>query len=84
MDQVSQKMKYKTELWNVDTLDWKKTYQPDRWVQHGIDQIRDRDNSLVLMHDIHKTTVGNLDDFITRIKSIGNVKFVNGFNPSFT
>ena len=84
VDQVSQKMKYKTELWNVDTLDWKKTYQPDRWVQHGIDQIRDRDNSLVLMHDIHKTTVGNLDDFITRIKSIGNVKFVNGFNPSFT
>jgi peptidoglycan/xylan/chitin deacetylase (PgdA/CDA1 family) len=42
-------------LWNVDTLDWK--YKKDgQWVDYGIEQIKAREDSIVLMHDIHSTT----------------------------
>lgn len=75
VDRVSRDLGYRTVLWSVDTLDWDKNYQPDRWVQHGVDQIRARDSSTVLMHDIHATTVDNLDAFINRIKALGNVVF---------
>ena len=63
-------------MWNVDTLDWNRNYQPDKWVQHGIDQIRARDTSTVLNHDIRKSTADNYDTFIERIKALGPVIFV--------
>jgi peptidoglycan/xylan/chitin deacetylase (PgdA/CDA1 family) len=75
VDQIAKNLGYRLVFWNVDTLDWNKLYQPDRWIQHGIDQIRGRDNSLVLNHDIHKTTVDNFDTFIQRIAAIGQVVF---------
>ncbi|MCX7899611.1 MAG: polysaccharide deacetylase family protein [Methylocystis sp.] len=62
-------------LWNVDTLDWNKSFQPTKWVLHGLDQIRARDTSNVLCHDIHRTTAAHLDKFIARIKALGSVKF---------
>lgn len=71
VDAIIAELGYRTILWNVDTLDWDKRYQPDKWVQHGIDQIRVRDYSTVLNHDIHKTTADNLNAFITRIKELG-------------
>ena len=81
VDKVSRDLGYRTVLWNVDTLDWDRRYQPDRWVQHGVDQIRARDSSTVLMHDIHATTVDNLDMFISRVKALGNVVF-GGSSPA--
>jgi peptidoglycan/xylan/chitin deacetylase (PgdA/CDA1 family) len=75
VDRVATQLGYRTVLWNVDTLDWNPQYQPDRWVQHGVDQIRSRDDSKVLNHDIHKTTADNLKMFIDRIKQIGAVVF---------
>ncbi|MGO7171151.1 polysaccharide deacetylase family protein [Rhizobium leguminosarum] len=83
VDGVSRDLGYRTVLWSVDTLDWDRRYQPDRWAQHGVDQIRARDTSTVLMHDIHATTVDNLDMFITRIKALGNVVF-EGSSPALT
>ena len=75
VNKVATDFGYRVVLWNVDTLDWDKEYQPDKWVQHGIDQIRNRDNSTVLTHDIHKTTSDYYDAFIRRIRDIGDVIF---------
>ena len=62
-------------LWNVDSLDWDANYQPDKWIQHTVDQIRKRDNSTVLIHDIQRTTADNFAAFIDRVKAIGDVVF---------
>jgi peptidoglycan/xylan/chitin deacetylase (PgdA/CDA1 family) len=75
VDKVVAALGYRLVLWNVDTLDWSADYQPDKWVQHGIDQIRARDQSRVLNHDIHETTADNLEMFIDRIKQLGGVTF---------
>jgi peptidoglycan/xylan/chitin deacetylase (PgdA/CDA1 family) len=77
VDAVAARLGYRTILWNVDTVDWNKAYQPDKWVAHGIAQIRARTSSVVLNHDIHRTTAANLDSFIRKIKNLGNVKFMS-------
>jgi peptidoglycan/xylan/chitin deacetylase (PgdA/CDA1 family) len=65
---------YTQILWTVDTMDWK--YKEDeKWVDYGMEQIKTREDSIVLMHDIHSTTVKNLDSFISRIKKIRNTRF---------
>jgi peptidoglycan-N-acetylglucosamine deacetylase len=75
VDRVIAELGYRIVLWNVDTVDWSRKYQPTRWIQHGIDQIRARSRSVVLNHDIQRTTANNLDTFIRRIKALGNVSF---------
>jgi peptidoglycan/xylan/chitin deacetylase (PgdA/CDA1 family) len=75
VDKVVAQLGYRLVFWNVDTLDWDPNYQPDKWVQHGLNQIRSRDKSIVLNHDIQKTTADHLEMFIDRIKQIGNVTF---------
>jgi len=75
VDRIASELGYRLYFWNVDTLDWDKQYQPDRWAQYSVDQIRDRDTAIVLMHDIHKTTADNLSAFISRIKALGEVRF---------
>jgi peptidoglycan-N-acetylglucosamine deacetylase len=76
VDAVVTNLGYRTILWNVDTVDWNKAYQPDKWVSHGIAQIRARSNSVVLNHDIYASTAAQLDSFIRKIKSLGNVQFL--------
>ncbi|MCX7645356.1 MAG: polysaccharide deacetylase family protein [Rhodobacteraceae bacterium] len=75
VDAVVASLGYRTILWNVDTLDWSRAYQPDRWVDHGLAQIAARPSSLVLAHDIHKTTAAHLDSFLRRIKAIRGATF---------
>jgi peptidoglycan/xylan/chitin deacetylase (PgdA/CDA1 family) len=74
VDQAIKELGYLKILWNVDTLDWSPAYQPDLWVQYGILQIRQRVSSVVLAHDVHKSTADHIADFIQRIERIG---FVN-------
>jgi peptidoglycan-N-acetylglucosamine deacetylase len=76
VDSVTSNLGYRTIIWNVDTVDWNKAYQPTKWVTHGIAQIRARSNSVVLNHDIHASTANQLDTFIRKIKQIGNVRFM--------
>lgn len=65
---------YTPVLWNVDTLDWK--YKKEgKWVDHGMEQIKVREDSLVLMHDIHATTVDNVPQLISRIRRIPGTRF---------
>ncbi len=75
VDSIARDLGYRLIFWSVDTLDWNSQYQPDGWIQHGIEQIRARDQSVVLNHDIHKTTAENLAEFIRRITALGGVSF---------
>jgi peptidoglycan/xylan/chitin deacetylase (PgdA/CDA1 family) len=75
VDRVVRGLGYRMVLWNVDTVDWSQAYKPDKWVTHGLNQIRARADSVVLNHDVHKTTADHLDRFIRRIEALGNVTF---------
>jgi peptidoglycan-N-acetylglucosamine deacetylase len=75
VDDVAAELGYRLVIWNVDTVDWNKDFRPDKWVQHGINQIKARQNSVVLNHDIYRSTAGNLDLFIQKIKAISGSKF---------
>jgi len=56
-------------LWSVDPEDWKHTKDP----QHIVDTITNRvqNGSIVVCHDIYKTTLGVLPDLITCLKNMG-------------
>jgi peptidoglycan-N-acetylglucosamine deacetylase len=75
VDDVVADLGYRLVIWNVDTVDWSKDFRPDKWVQHGINQIKARQNSVVLNHDIWRSTAANLDLFIQKIKAIRGAKF---------
>ena len=76
VNKVIQDEGYMKVMWNVDTLDWEK--RSIAWMKHGMDQIREREDSLVLMHDIHPTTADHVDALIENIKDLGdNIQFVS-------
>lgn len=75
VDRVLNDLGYRMVIWNVDTVDWNKAYQPTKWVSHGLSQVKARKSSVVLNHDIHRNTAEHLDSFITKIKALGNVRF---------
>jgi peptidoglycan-N-acetylglucosamine deacetylase len=75
VDEVVAELGYRLVIWNVDTVDWSRDFKPDKWVQHGINQIKARQNSVVLNHDIWRTTALNLDLFIQKINAIKGAKF---------
>lgn len=60
---------YTKLLWNVDTMDWDKKFKPAAWVDNAMKQINNRTDSIVLMHDIHKTTVINVEKLLAKIKA---------------
>lgn len=75
VDEVVAELGYRLVIWNVDTVDWSADFKPDKWVPHGINQIKARQRSVVLNHDIWRTTAANLDLFIQKIKAINGAKF---------
>lgn len=75
VETIAEKLGYRTTLWNVDTADWNREYQPDRWVRHGLDQIRTKDRSVVLAHDIHRTTAEHFGTFVERIRALPGTTF---------
>jgi peptidoglycan-N-acetylglucosamine deacetylase len=75
VDEVVADLGYRLVLWNVDTVDWSKEFKPDKWVQHGVNQIKARQNSVVLNHDIWKSTSDNLDSFLDKIEAIKGAQF---------
>lgn len=74
VNKVLRDLDYDSVMWNVDTLDWKLKTN-GAWVEHGMTQIKNREDSLVLMHDIHPTTVNNVENLIARIKKLPNTSF---------
>ena len=51
----------------LDTLDWKN--RSIKWVKDSMEQIVVREDSIVLMHDIHKSTVNNIEELVKSIKN---------------
>jgi peptidoglycan/xylan/chitin deacetylase (PgdA/CDA1 family) len=74
VSEVLQELQYTAVMWNVDTEDWKRKKNAE-WVEFGMQQIKAREDSLVLMHDIHKTTVDHVESLINRIKRIPGSRF---------
>ena len=52
--------------WNVDSLDWK---EKDKYVENVMNTVED--GSIILLHDIHKTTVDGLDTLLPLLYSNG-------------
>jgi peptidoglycan-N-acetylglucosamine deacetylase len=72
---ILKELGYTQVLWNVDTMDWKYK-QTGKWVDYGLQQIKAREDSIVLMHDIHATTINQIESFIQKIKKLPDTKFV--------
>ncbi len=75
IDRIVAELGYLKILMNVDTLDWDPAYQPDRWVQHGVEQIRQQEKSVVMAHDDRDTTAAHVSDFLHGILGIGRTTF---------
>jgi peptidoglycan-N-acetylglucosamine deacetylase len=75
VDEVVAGLGYRLVLWSVDTVDWSKDFKPVKWVEHGINQIKARQSSVVLNHDIWKSTADNLDSFLNKIEAIKGTQF---------
>lgn len=56
--------------WSIDSLDWK-TRNQTAILNTVFNQQGVKDGSIILLHDIHKTTVDAMDSMITRLKNEG-------------
>lgn len=76
VDKILNSEGYTKVLWSVDPLDWHPKYKKNGlWVDHAMLQIKQREDNIVLMHDVHATTVNRVEDLITRIKKIPKTEF---------
>lgn len=55
-------------LWNLDTLDWK-SHSPEKILHHI--KMNAHRNSVILMHDIHSTSIDAVEPTITWLQSQG-------------
>jgi peptidoglycan/xylan/chitin deacetylase (PgdA/CDA1 family) len=69
VSKVLQEFGYSQLLWDINTFDWK-LRRNGAWVEFGMKQVNERENGIVLMHDIHRSTVDHVDEFIRRVKRI--------------
>jgi hypothetical protein len=61
--------------WNVETDDYDRR-DHTKWIPKGIDGIKAKgDKCVVINHDIYESTAGHVQEFIDRIKGIGDVTF---------
>lgn len=67
-DKVKQHTDLPIVLWDVDTLDWKHR-NPQHLLTYAKEQVRN--NSIILMHDIHPSTADGLDALMAYLKDNG-------------
>jgi peptidoglycan-N-acetylglucosamine deacetylase len=67
-------------LWNVVPGDFR---YPDDWPQRAVEACRSREWSLVVLHDIHATTLAHLDSFLRQLKHEGYA-FTQEYPPECT
>jgi peptidoglycan/xylan/chitin deacetylase (PgdA/CDA1 family) len=77
VDRVVREMGYHMMLWSVDSDDWRAERKPDKWVDLSVDDIKKRGHSVFLCHDIHPTTVNNLDMFLQKVAALPKARFVS-------
>lgn len=59
---------YPLVLWDVDTLDWKH-HDPKKTVRIAMDEVQP--GSIILMHDIHESSVKAVPDLAKKLKAAG-------------
>jgi len=67
VEHVASELNYRMVLWNVDTRDWDLAFQPNHWVESALGPVLRLNRSVVIAHDVYKTTADNLADLIERI-----------------
>ncbi len=72
---VARDLAYQPILWNVDPEDWNSDNQPDAWIPKALDLIRNQHESVVLLHDLVRTTAEHVNLFIRQIHKLGPVTF---------
>lgn len=68
---------YTCVLWNCVPRDW---VDPDGWLERALTDVRTRDWSLVVLHDIPTGAMKHLDNFITRLNA-GRFELTQEFPP---
>lgn len=76
VDRIALDLGFRLVLWSVDPMDWHPKYKAGGWVDFGLEQIEAQEHSLVLAHDIHRTTVEKVEELVSRIKSLPSTSFV--------
>jgi peptidoglycan/xylan/chitin deacetylase (PgdA/CDA1 family) len=66
---------YSCVLWNCVPGDWR---DPEGWCARGIDEVRTRPWSVVVLHDLPTGAMRHLDAFITQLTALG-AEFVQTF-----
>lgn len=72
---VAEGLGYKAIIWSVDPEDWNPENQPDRWVTTALGLLKGQEESVVLMHDLGRSTVEHVGLFIRQIRELGPVTF---------
>lgn len=66
MEEYANSKGLKTVLWNIDSLDWKKTSKEE--LDHTEKQIDEIKRGIILMHDIQASTVESLPNLLEFLK----------------
>ncbi len=76
VDKIINSEGYTKVLWTVDPRDWDPKFKKNGlWVDSAMAQIKTREDNIVLMHDVHATTVNRVEDLIARIRKIPKTEF---------
>ena len=75
VDETVVNLGYKSILWNVSSLDWQPRYQNRRWVSHVLRQIQARRSCIVLVHDVHPSTVAHVPELVAGIRHLPETEF---------
>ena len=77
VDRVVRELNYYPVLWSVDPEDWKTTNKPTKWIDLALAQIGSRAHSVFLCHDIQETTVEHFPEFLSKVRSLPDVRFID-------
>lgn len=73
VNRILSELGYLPVMWNVDTMDWKT--KNTGWVKNAAELIGEY--NIILMHDVHETTMQNLPLLINEIRKKKNFEFIN-------
>ena len=71
---------YTTVFWTADSLDWKIS-RGGAWVDRVVELVGPQRDPIVLMHDVHPTTVDHVGDLVSRLRELEPVEFVQLDDP---
>jgi peptidoglycan/xylan/chitin deacetylase (PgdA/CDA1 family) len=75
VQQVANRLGYRVILWDVCAHDWKKHYSNRRWVGITLRQIKQKQDCIVLAHDVFPATVAHFPELIEALQSVGSNEF---------